>query len=165
MGLFTQTTLPAHVRAPRGGRPTEYRPEYCQAVIDLMAQGFSLTAFAASICVAKDTVYEWIKVHPQFSDAVARARAARVYELETKLLRSRVGAETSAAIFALRNADPTEWRDIKHIDPVPVQHIEPLTDAQLHAIAARELHPVEGLTGALSERADEKDAIQLTACR
>jgi hypothetical protein len=36
--------------------------------------------------------------------------------LEVKLLRSRLGAETSATIFALRNADPTEWRDIKHME-------------------------------------------------
>jgi hypothetical protein len=43
MAPFPQTTLPAHVRAPQGGRPTEYRLEYSQAVIDFMAQGFSLT--------------------------------------------------------------------------------------------------------------------------
>jgi len=134
-------TVPAHLKHA-GGRPSEYRPEYCQVVIDHMALGFSLTAFAGSVRVAKDTVYEWIKVYPQFSDAVARARAARVYALETKLLRSRIGAETSAAIFALRNADPTEWRDIKHIDPEPTQPIEQLTNAQLHAIAARALPEV-----------------------
>jgi hypothetical protein len=101
-----------------------------------MGSGFSLTAFAGSIRVAKDTVYEWIKVHAQFSDAVSRARAARVLHLERKLLSSRKGAETSAAIFALRNADPMEWRDIKHIDDAPAQHIERLTTDQLHAIAA-----------------------------
>lgn len=75
MAPFKQMALPAHLKHP-GGRPSEYRPEYCQAVIDCMAQGFSLTAFAGSIRVAKDTVYEWIKTHPQFSDAVSRARAA-----------------------------------------------------------------------------------------
>ena len=58
--------------------------------------------------MAKDTVYEWIKVHAQFSDAVARARAARVLHLERKLLSSRKGAEMSATIFALRNAEPDD---------------------------------------------------------
>ena len=47
MAPFKQMTLPAHLKHP-GGRPSEYRPEYCQAVIDFMAQGFWLTAFAAS---------------------------------------------------------------------------------------------------------------------
>jgi hypothetical protein len=72
MAPFKQMTVPAHLKHP-GGRPSQYRPEYCQAVIDFTSQGFSLTAFAGSIRVAKDTVYEWIKVHAQFSDAVARA--------------------------------------------------------------------------------------------
>jgi hypothetical protein len=141
MAPFKQMTLPAHLKHP-GGRPSEYRPEYCQAVIDCMAQGFSLTAFAGSIRVAKDTIYQWVKVYPQFSDAVARARAARVSALEVKLLRSRLGAETSAAIFALRNADPTEWRDIKHTQEAYPQDVRQLTDAQLYAIAARALPDV-----------------------
>ena len=73
---------------------------------------------------------------------MARARAARVASLETKLLRSRIGAETSAAIFALRNADPTEWRDIKHTEHAQTNCIDQLTDAQLYAIAARTLPEV-----------------------
>jgi hypothetical protein len=105
-------------------------------VIDFMAQGFSLTAFAGSIRVAKDTIYEWIKVHAQFSDAVSRARAARVLWLETKLLRSRKGAETTAAIFALKNACPDEWRDLKQTEHRQVVSVERLTTEQLHAIAA-----------------------------
>jgi hypothetical protein len=67
---------------------------------------------------------------------VARARAARVLHLERKLLSSRKGAETSAAIFALRNADPTEWRDIRHTEPASAHPIIQLTDAQLYEIAA-----------------------------
>jgi hypothetical protein len=101
-----------------------------------MAQGYSLTAFAGSIRVARDTVYAWIKSYSAFSDAVTRARAARVAALETKLLRSRKGAETTAAIFALRNADPTEWRDVKHTEHTHTLAVETLTDAQLYAIAS-----------------------------
>ena len=74
---------------------------------------------------------------------MAGARAARVSALEAKLLRSRIGAETSAAIFALRNDDPTEWRDIKHIEEAYPHHIDQLTDAQLYAIAARGLHALD----------------------
>jgi hypothetical protein len=151
-GTIQALTLPAHLKHP-GGRPSEYRPEYLQAVIDCMAQGFSLTAFAGSIRVAKDTVYEWIKVHAQFSDAVARARAARVLHLERKLLSSRKGAETSAAIFALRNADATEWRDIRHIEPPPT-HVDKLTTAQLHAIIAHRAHRASDVIGAPFESTD-----------
>jgi hypothetical protein len=138
MAPFPQTTVPAHYRDPdyTTGRPSDYRPEYCEAVQTYMAQGYSLTAFAGSIRVARDTVYQWIKVHSAFSDAVTRARAARVAALETKLLRSRKGAETTAAIFALRNADPTEWRDVKHTEHRHTLDAATLTDAQLYAIAS-----------------------------
>lgn len=58
-------------RPPRQGegRPTDYLPEYCEQVIDFMAGGFSFEAFAGKIGVSKQTLYEWTKVHPEFSDA------------------------------------------------------------------------------------------------
>jgi hypothetical protein len=132
---FRQTTLPAHLKG-NVGRPSEYDPAYCDAVIEYMAQGFSLTAFAGSIRKSRDAVYAWIRIHSEFSDAVSRARMARVTALEAKLLRSRKGAETSAAIFALRNADPTEWRDVKHTSVDHNVRVETLSDAQLFAIAS-----------------------------
>lgn len=51
------------------GRPTLYKEEYCQELIDFMAKGYSYTAFAASIDVNLDSLYEWEKVHPKFSEA------------------------------------------------------------------------------------------------
>lgn len=56
------------------GRPTKYIREYSLHIIDFMSTGRSLTAFAAHISVSKDTIYEWIKNHPEFSDAVAVAK-------------------------------------------------------------------------------------------
>jgi hypothetical protein len=155
MAPFAQTTVPAHLRHP-GGRPSEYRQEYCEQVIHYMGRGYSLTAFAGSIKVARDTVYEWIKSHREFSDAVARARPARVAALETKLLISRKGAETSAAIFALKNADPTEWRDIKTTEHNHSVRIETLTDAQLFAIASGVSPADAGIIDAEFERVDDQ---------
>jgi hypothetical protein len=105
-------------------------------VIAAMSEGLSLSAFAGLIGQGRDTVYKWIRAHSEFSDAVSRARAARVLWLERKLLRSRKGAETTAAIFALRNAAPDEWRDIKVTEHKHSLSPSSLTDAQLHAIAA-----------------------------
>ena len=56
--------------------------------------------------------------------------------LERKLLRSRKGAETTAAIFALKNAAPDDWRDIKTTEHRHTVSVETLTDQQLYAIAA-----------------------------
>lgn len=155
MAPFAQKHLPAHLRPenqPATGRPSEYRPEYCDMVLEFMGQGYSLTAFAGSIRMARVTVYEWIKRHPAFANAVARARPARVAALEAKLLRSRKGAETSAAMFALKNADPTEWRDLKHTQHDHNVRIETLTDAQLYAIAGGNSAPDSDVIDAEFER-------------
>lgn len=102
-----------------------------------MGRGYSLTAVAGMIGVSKDAIYDWIRAHSDFSDAVSRAKPGRLTALETKLLTSRKGAQTTAAIFALRNADPDEWRDVKHQEHSHSVRVETLSDAQLYAIAAQ----------------------------
>ncbi len=56
------------------GRPTDYRPEYDQRIIEVMQEGASLVEFCAEIGVSRETPYEWARVHPSFSDAFTRAR-------------------------------------------------------------------------------------------
>lgn len=139
MAPFPQTTLPAHLNPEkrRRGQPTAYRPEYCEMVIEDMAQGYSLTAFAGKIRVSRDTVYEWIKQHADFSDAVNRARPARTRAYETRLMAARSGAEAASAIFGLKNADPVEWREVRSVQHDVNVKVEQLTDAQLYAIASQ----------------------------
>ena len=52
-----------------GGRPTSYKPEYCQQLIEHMAKGNSFWSFAAEVNVCFDTLSEWTKVHLEFSEA------------------------------------------------------------------------------------------------
>lgn len=56
-----------------GGRPTKYKPEYCQKLIDIMSEGFSYEAAAAKIGVNKTTLYEWEKHFEEFSNAKEQA--------------------------------------------------------------------------------------------
>ena len=54
------------------GRPTKYKPEYCQMLIDHMAKGKSYETFGYSVGVDRATVYNWEK-HPEFLDAKKKA--------------------------------------------------------------------------------------------
>jgi hypothetical protein len=56
------------------GRPTLYRPEYCELVIELGRAGKSKAQMAAQIGVCRQTLDEWAKAEPQFANAIARAR-------------------------------------------------------------------------------------------
>ena len=68
------------------GRPTDYRPEYCELVIELGKAGKSKAQMAArldvgapipglvtSIDVSRQTLENWADAHPEFLDAMARA--------------------------------------------------------------------------------------------
>jgi hypothetical protein len=57
------------------GRPTNYRPEYCQRVVDLGDQGYSLAMIIADIGAgSRETIDNWKKAHPEFLDSMTRAR-------------------------------------------------------------------------------------------
>jgi DNA-binding XRE family transcriptional regulator len=103
------------------GRPTLYKEAYCEEAISYMGLGYSLTAFAGEIGVSRETVYEWERSIPEFSDAIKKARAKRVWALEKKLLTAAASSEVTTAIFSLKNACPSEWRDKIEIDQTVTQ--------------------------------------------
>lgn len=55
------------------GRPSKYDKKYCEEIVEFMKNGASIVEFAVHIGVSKDTIYEWCKVHKDFSDAKKRA--------------------------------------------------------------------------------------------
>lgn len=95
------------------GRPSEYKPTYCNEIIELMATGLSLTAAGADLGFARDTMYEWREQHPEFSDAVKIGQAKRQLFLERRLLSESEGPRVTSSIFALKNTGTGDWRD-KH---------------------------------------------------
>lgn len=123
------------------GRPTLYRPEYCQRAIEFMGEGYSVTALAGELGVSKNAVYEWMAAHREFGDAVNIGRAGRVRALEKKLLTTKIGVGVTAAIFGLKNADPDEWQDRYNTETNINVRIETLSDEQLLAIAAQRALP------------------------
>lgn len=114
-------------------RPTTYQQEYCEAVLEAGAQGKSIAWMAASLDVNKDTIYEWAKVHPEFSDALTRARAkAQAWwedQGQTGMVTPGFGASVWSRSMAARF--PEDWRENKGVEltganggPVAVTRIE-----------------------------------------
>ncbi|NQX99779.1 MAG: hypothetical protein HRT70_01350 [Flavobacteriaceae bacterium] len=65
------------------GRPTSYREEYAEMLIQHMSQGMTYTSFAGhpEVRVNVDTLYNWEKLHPAFSEAKSIGKAASEYFL------------------------------------------------------------------------------------
>ncbi len=48
------------------GRPSKYKTEYCEQLIEHMASGLSYESFAGELQISKQVLYDWEKVHPDF---------------------------------------------------------------------------------------------------
>lgn len=126
------------------GRPTDYRPEFCEQVVELGREGKSHAQIAAALDVARQTLHNWADAHPEFLDAITRARDLAQAWFEDK---GQTGLETSgfnASLWAKQVSarfpdDYTERqkREITGKDggPIAIAAGE-LTDDQLAAIAA-----------------------------
>lgn len=97
------------------GRPTKFDPAFCQAVIDHLAQGASLTSFAAEIDVARSTINEWMAAHPEFSEACARAKAksAAWWEKQGRAIALAGGGPGAATMtmFGMKNMGADDWQE------------------------------------------------------
>jgi hypothetical protein len=86
--------------------------------------------------MSRDAIYDWINHYPDFRHAINMGRAARVAALEAKLLTTSQGVGVTAAIFALKNADPDEWQDRYYTETKVNVSVEQMSDAELLAIIA-----------------------------
>lgn len=70
-------------QSPRMGRPSLYKPEYCEQLIQHMEwDGKSFESFAAAINVGIRTLYVWEKEYPEFLQAkeIGMAKAQAYWE-------------------------------------------------------------------------------------
>lgn len=132
-----------------GGAPTLYEERYCAMLEEHCKKGFSVESFASVVGVTKDTLYEWQKVHTEFSDSAGRALAhlrlrweERLNELGDGITTKEVTVATDAngnevvttvergkvnagsVQFALSNFFRKEWNnrsEVEHTGEMPVK--------------------------------------------
>lgn len=93
------------------GRPTKYKPDFCKQIVSLMADGLSIEEVAYKFDVHVDTLYEWEKRHPEFSEAKKKGvNASYVWWLRS----GRVNLENtkfSATLFYMNMKNRFGWKD------------------------------------------------------
>ena len=57
------------------GRPTKYKKEFCQVLIDEMTEGAAIEEVAGTLGIVKSTLYKWGEKHEEFSDAIKEGKA------------------------------------------------------------------------------------------
>jgi cell fate (sporulation/competence/biofilm development) regulator YmcA (YheA/YmcA/DUF963 family) len=118
------------------GRPTAYKEEYNAQAEKLCKLGFTDAELAAFFEVNEDTVNEWKKVHPEFSESLKKGKDLADAEVASKLYHRATGyshpdvdikmyegqiietplikhypPDTAAAIIWLKNRQKSRWRD------------------------------------------------------
>ena len=71
MAKKTETVKPKK----RMGRPTLYRVEYNDQVIEMGKQGYSIAMMASALDVDKASIYDWKDRYPDFSTSLSKAMA------------------------------------------------------------------------------------------
>jgi hypothetical protein len=123
------------------GRPSKYKPEFCQLGYNYCLLGATDKGLASFFEVSEDTIHEWKKVYPEFSeslkagkeqaDAVVasslfhRATGFSHPDTDIKIFKGRIiktpltkhyPPDSTAAIFWLKNRNPKQWRDKQEIE-------------------------------------------------
>lgn len=137
------------------GRPTKYKEEYCIQAEKLCKKGFIDVEIADFFEVNVDTIYEWKKKHPKFSDALKDGKRHSDSKVEDSLYNRALGYEfqevkeeleggtvtrttkttkqlagdTTAQIFWLKNRQPERWRDKQEVsNTIKIEAIDDFDD-------------------------------------
>jgi len=117
------------------GRPTLYREEYCDKLIDWMAEGKSFVTFASTIPCNPDTIAEWVKVHERFSEAKKIGKILEQTWWDNLHRRCAATGEgnITAIVWAQKNKFPKSYKErlAKGVNQVQLQqtHNQTLTHA------------------------------------
>lgn len=103
------------------GRPTKYHKKFCEQLVDHMKKGLSFESFAADCECHKETLYEWVNQHPEFSEAKKRGTAfssKRWEEIGMAGMAGKIkGFNAAVWIFNMKNR--FHWRDKRELDITP----------------------------------------------
>jgi hypothetical protein len=95
------------------GRPSKYDPKFCELLMEHMKRGLSFLSFAGTIGICFDTLYEWEKQHPEFSEAKKRGVAMSLAWDEELLNKGSEGKQRgyNAAAHKWKMTNRYKWSD------------------------------------------------------
>lgn len=121
------------------GQPTKYKPEYCEMLINHMAEGLSFESFAGLISVNYDTLYEWNKVQPDFSEAKKAGNAKRrIYDeqLFNDYLKGNKTCSPAAIIFKMKSVHK-QTDDVIGLRKLKMLQLDTMSPEQIKELAVK----------------------------
>ena len=87
------SSRPKKLKKMKVGRPSKFKKAFSKEIIEFMSDGSTLTMFAISKGVPRQTLYEWAKKNSDFHDAIKMAQCVAQAVLEERTLRIALGKE------------------------------------------------------------------------
>ena len=116
---------------PGEGKPSSFKPEYCEQLIQYMSGGLSFEAFAGHLGVAVSTIWQWEQEHEKFAEA-KKVGYALGLEFWEKLGRNAAAGKVpnfNATVWIFNMKNRYQWRDrheiqVKKIQPAIVERLD-----------------------------------------
>jgi hypothetical protein len=130
-----------HVELPK---PYKLDAEKREQLLDLLANGHSITSACRSAHINRTSYYNALKQFPEFAEAVQKVKHVLTEIVEDSLYSSAVQGNTTAIIFWLCNRVPERWKHVNKVDTdntinilmqKMVQHLEVAGIDELRQIA------------------------------
>lgn len=108
------------------GRPTEYKPEYCQMLIEHMASGKSFESFAAKLDTHRAVLYQWEHAQQDFADAKKIGSEKMLQFYEDAGIEGMYAARFHDAVWIFMMKNRFKWTDkieLSGSDSAPIKLI------------------------------------------
>ena len=107
-------TLPETAKRPLG-RPSTFKPEYCEAVVHYASLGHTIGATCGLLGISREVFNNWAVSIPDFQQATARAKTVRQAFYEAHLIDiARRGGDSTrlgAIKLGLLNVGGEDWKE------------------------------------------------------
>lgn len=97
-----------------GGRPTDFKSEYCDKVIELGKEGMSRAEICLELDICYQTLLNWSDSHPEFLEALKTSSRFSQGWWEMKGRKATFDTEgfnSTSYIFNMKNRFKDDWSD------------------------------------------------------
>ena len=112
-----------HKTGSKVGRPSAYKPEYCEQAIKLCRLGSTDKDMADFFGVSETTFNNWKNDYPEFLASIKKGKEFSDAEVADRLFKRATGYEHPEDKIFLHEGEPVVVPTVKHYPPDPISAI------------------------------------------
>ena len=113
------------------GRPTDYTPRIVESLLRFVAAGLPLERAASAAGINPDTLYDWKKKHPDFSESLAHAESQYANLCHITINEQIVGGDGHLALKTLQSRFSKDYSTSKKVEMQTMSFSSTISPEQL----------------------------------